>query len=92
MNYSPFEDPQAYHDSVAGRPPRRTCAWEVSDEDVRNVLHRMGMPPTSGYEVHDTLGMLDTDAIEAAALQGDTQEDQTEYAYREMERQLEELL
>lgn len=66
-----------------------SCAWEVTDEDVRNVLSQIGETDPTDQEVKSILGSLDMDMIEACALFGDSMEDQTEYAYREMRRQIE---
>jgi hypothetical protein len=64
-------------------------AWEVSEEDVRNVLHDIGMTNPSQETVDNVLSSIDTDLIESCALYGDTIEDQVELAYKEMRRQIE---
>jgi enamine deaminase RidA (YjgF/YER057c/UK114 family) len=62
-------------------------AFEISVEDVGNVLdaHRIG------YDADELHGNLDHDAIEEAALWGDNMEEQTNYAYQEIEKQLKEI-
>lgn len=65
-----------------------SIAWETTLEDVENVLRRMGrnLRPESVRVLYED---LDQAAIEKAALYGDSMEEQTEYAYDEIERQLE---
>ena len=63
-------------------------AWEVTTDDVLNVLHGMSKKAT-GDQVHKIMEDLDHFKIECAALCGDDLESQTEHAYREMIRQIE---
>lgn len=64
-----------------------SSAWEVTDEDVRTVLDRMGMSSDEGM-VERVLSNLDMDAVEKAALHGDDMSDQIDYAYVEIEDQI----
>jgi hypothetical protein len=64
-----------------------SLAFEITTEDVQNVLNAHGIPST--YEqAEEKLNALDTDAIEKAALYGDDLDLQTEYALQEVEKQL----
>ena len=59
-------------------------AWETTVEDVWGVLRHYG-----GNHAYETiLDMLDHDAIEKAALYGNDIDEQTNYAFAEIERQL----
>lgn len=60
-------------------------AWETTVEDVENVLKNMGADVSRAAQYHDD---LDFDAIVKAALHGNAMEEQTDYAYQEIERQL----
>ena len=63
-----------------------SLAFEITEEDIQNVLTRNkaeGNP-------NAILDLLDMAAIEKAALYGDDIDDQTEYAYQEIEKQLHE--
>lgn len=64
-------------------------AWETTVEDLKNVLARMGrkLRPES---VKVTYEELDQGAIEKAALYGNDMDEQTRYAYDEIERQIKE--
>jgi len=61
-----------------------SLAWETTIEDVWNVLDHYG--GEHDYEV--ILGMLDLDAIEGEALLGYDMDQQTDYSFAEIERQL----
>ena len=60
-------------------------AWETTVEDVETVLNAHGLTELDADEVH---GNLSHDDIEDAALFGDSTEEQTTYAYQEIEHQL----
>jgi hypothetical protein len=61
-----------------------SIAFEITPEDVQNVLHKNNKKADP-----DTLyALLDTAAVEKAALYGNDIEEQTQYAYDEIERQL----
>lgn len=63
-------------------------AWETTVEDVENVLRQLGMDEVDASEVLDT---LDVEAVAKAALRsGVEMEEQTEGAYAEIKRQIEE--
>lgn len=62
-------------------------AYEISDEDIRNVVGRS----LSDKEVDKILEQLDLDKVEEAALMGDAIDEQTDYAYDEIRRQLNDL-
>lgn len=63
-------------------------AWETSVEDVETVLTQMGLDGISAEEVH---GWLDHEDIARAALDsGVEMEEQTEGAYDEIKRQINE--
>jgi len=59
-------------------------AWETTVEDVDTVLRAHNLD-LDADEIHD---QLDKDDVEDAALFGDTTEQQTNYAYQEIEHQL----
>ena len=59
-------------------------AWETTVEDVETVLNAHGLD-LDADEVH---GQLNHDDIEDSALWGDEIEEQTNYAYQEIEHQL----
>lgn len=65
-------------------------AWETTYDDVLNVAHRMGKKLTGGqtHTIHNELNHYE---IECAALQGNDMEEQTEAAYKEIERQMKEM-
>ena len=62
-------------------------AWETTEDDVLNVVHKMGKKLKSG-EAEEILFELDQFAIEDAALAGNDIESQTNYAYEEIEKQI----
>jgi len=62
-------------------------AWENTSDDVLNVIHKMGKKATS-YQVETIFDSLDHFKIEEAALRGNDMDTQTEYAYEEIERQI----
>jgi hypothetical protein len=64
-----------------------SLAWETTIEDLENVLRRLGMPQQPAV-VKTLYDQLDFAAIEKAALYGDSMEEQTEFAYKEIEHQL----
>lgn len=69
-----------------------SLAWETTDEDVANVLSRLH--PSRTYTVKETiqiLGNLDHNKIEKAALYGNDIDEQTNYAYDEIEKQLKKM-
>jgi len=63
-------------------------AWETTTEDVQNVLSQMGKS-ASEQEVEQIHNSLDMDEVERSALEGGDMEQQTEYAYTEIRRQIE---
>jgi ribosomal protein L12E/L44/L45/RPP1/RPP2 len=65
-------------------------AWETTEDDVETVLkaHGIQVSSTRLTRIHDE---LDMGAIEAAALCGDDMDEQTNYAYQDMEDQLKEM-
>jgi len=65
-------------------------AWEVTPDDVLNVIHSMGMKVT-GDQAQTIHNDLDQFEIENAALHGDTIEEQTKYSYEEIKRQIERM-
>jgi hypothetical protein len=67
-----------------------SMAWEVTPDDVFNVLVRMGLNPSLA-EVNDILNKLDCEAIEENALHGYEMDDQTAYAYEEIQTQIEQM-
>lgn len=62
-------------------------AFEVTVDDVINVFIRNGRPVSDSVAM-DILDDLALELVEEAALQGENLEEQTEYAYQEIERQL----
>ena len=65
-------------------------AWETTVEDVENVLRQMGWDEAPASEVLDS---LDVEAVAKAALaSGVEMEEQTEGAYAEIRRQIEETV
>jgi len=62
-------------------------AWETTSEDVENALKQVGIivDEDKSEELHEK---LDMEAIEEAALWGDEMEEQTDYAYEEIVKQL----
>jgi hypothetical protein len=64
-----------------------SLAWETTNEDVATVLrvHNVNLRQNKLEEVSTN---LDFDAIEQAALAGDEIDEQTNYAYQEIEDQL----
>lgn len=62
-------------------------AWETTTDDVLNVAHEMGMKLTT-QEVEKIYNDLDHEIIEVAALNGKDLEEQTDYAYEEIKRQI----
>lgn len=62
-------------------------AWQTTDEDIMNVMARHGVE-LDEEEIEFILSRLDHDAIERAALFGDEIEDQTGYAYDEIDKQI----
>jgi len=65
-------------------------AFEITVDDVAAVMGRMGCGSTErADELH---AILDMDTVVNAALWADDMDDQTEYAYDEIEKQLKKLL
>lgn len=62
-------------------------AWETTDEDVLNVIQGMGNTASEDI-VQGILSTLDQYSIESAALYGNSMEDQTNYAYEEIKKQI----
>ena len=62
-------------------------AWETTLDDVILALGGLDRK-VSDEEASKILDSLDADAIEQAALCGDEMEQQTEYAYQEIRRQI----
>lgn len=62
-------------------------AWEVTVEDVQNVLNRMGHVSTDSI-AEMIFEDLNFDHIEAAALWGSDLDEQTQRAYDEIRRQI----
>jgi hypothetical protein len=75
-----------------------SAAWEVTEEDIQSVLdyHRITgignrvIEPTT-HTAAELLDLIDTAAVELAALFGDNMEQQHEYALGDIERQLMDL-
>lgn len=65
-------------------------AFEVTDEDLENVLSRNGKWPLSDDEFFKIQNSLDYQQIEKAALMLDDLDEQTTSAYAEIELQLKE--
>jgi len=72
----------------------RNFAFQVNEDDVANVLasnwSRVGNSEGRSFTgmAEQIFGGLDFQAIEDAALMGDNLDQQTDYAYDEIERQL----
>lgn len=65
-------------------------AWETTVEDVETVLKQMGLDEVKAEEIHD---QLDCEDVARAALDsGVEMEEQTEGAYAEIKRQINELV
>jgi hypothetical protein len=64
-----------------------SLGWETTTEDVKNVLSQMDRS-ASEQEVEQIHNGLDMGEIESSALAGDDMEQQTEYAYVEIRRQI----
>jgi len=62
-------------------------AWETTEDDILNAVHQMGKKATSD-EVQHIMDNLDQFAIEDAALNGDDIQEQTNYAYEEIKKQI----
>lgn len=62
-------------------------AWEVTIDDIINVFIRNQLPVSDSVAM-DILDDLDLFLIEKAVLYGNDLDEQTEYAYQEIERQL----
>lgn len=62
-------------------------AWETTEDDVLNVIHNMGRKATS-EKIQEIMDDLDNFSIEDAALNGDSMDEQTKYAYEEIKRQI----
>lgn len=68
-----------------------SMAWEVTDEDIETVLERLGA--SHGPEhIEEARDALDCEAVEKAALYGNSMNEQIEYAYDEMAAQFKEWL
>ncbi len=63
-------------------------AWETTVEDVENVLRQLGMDEVDASEILDSLDV--EDVARAALKSGVEMEEQTEGAYAEIKRQIEE--
>jgi len=64
-------------------------AWETTIDDVENVLVSMGINGVSEEKLEEITDFkIDHVAIEKAALYGESMEKQTDYAYEEIEKQL----
>jgi len=62
-------------------------AWETTLEDVQNVIARMGkLAPNRTAD--DIMSDLDINLVECSALCGMDIDEQTEYAYNEIEKQI----
>lgn len=65
-----------------------SLAWEVTTEDVKNVLDRNNVD-VNDYEFLDTcMDTIDGNAVEREALRGDDMLEQSDLAEQEIERQL----
>jgi sporulation-control protein spo0M len=62
-------------------------AWETTDQDIVNVMGNHDHDITD-ERAQEILEKIDITAVEGAALRGDEMEQQTHYAYGEIERQL----
>lgn len=67
-----------------------TSAFEITVEDVILVCSENGKE-VSYEEAEPLYGLLDLVKVTEAALHGDEMEQQTDYAYEEIKRQLKEL-
>ena len=65
-------------------------AWETTQEDLVTVLNAHGKR-LSDRMFNTVYDKLNTDDIEAEALAGDSMEEQTAYAYKEIEKQLKDM-
>lgn len=63
-------------------------AWETTVENVENVLRQLGMDEVDASEILDSLDV--EDVARAALKSGVEMEEQTEGAYAEIKRQIEE--
>ena len=71
-----------------------SMAWETTSNDVLIVMEQNGIQvdvDMEEWKVDEIVAKLDHDAVEKAALYGDEMEQQTEYAYKEITRQLKEM-
>ena len=67
-------------------------AFEITVDDVLNVVHRMGKK-ISGDKCHEIFNALDHDLVECEALKASNELGaQTDAAYDEIERQIKEEL
>lgn len=62
-------------------------AWETTTDDILNVIHELGKKSDTD-KVEEIYNELDLYIIEDAALQGNDIEEQTNYAYDEIKRQI----
>jgi len=67
--------------------PFMSSAWETTPDDILNVIHDMGKK-AGPDKVHEIDNLLDHFAIEDAALKGDSMEEQVNYAYEEIKKQI----
>jgi len=65
-------------------------AFEVTHEDIANVLNDKHKRHATESEIQDAYDSLDMDKVEKAALYGDELDIQTQYAYEEIRKQLSE--
>lgn len=65
-------------------------AFGISTDDVANVLSHAGIDADDS-RCEELFDQLDFEEIEAAALSGFEMDEQTEYAYEEIRRQLTDL-
>lgn len=65
-----------------------SLAWQTTIEDVETVLRAHKQPSQRSEEY---LKQLDVFKVEEAALYGNTLEEQTNYAYQNIETQLQQL-
>lgn len=64
-----------------------SLAWETTEEDVMNVLNRMGLE-SNDEKVQHWIDRIDHDKVEKEALRGDDMCEQIEFAYSEIEEQI----
>jgi hypothetical protein len=64
-----------------------STAFEITVDDVLNVVHKMGKK-IDGDKADAIFDNLDQFKVEEAALYGNDMEEQTNYAYKEIERQI----